>query len=945
MAHSKRLQDIWKNSPFAGQNAAYVESLYEQYLQDPGSVGENWKSLFQNLPQVNGVSKDFSHAAIRSQFREQALKPLARARSGEADLDLVRKQVRVLQLINAFRFHGHREAKLDPLGLKTADSIAELSLEYHQLSEADMNTVFETGSLVGPDRASLSEILAILRSTYCGSIGAEYMHILDTAEKRWIQDYIESAQGVPQFSTEEKKQLLYRLTAAEGLEHYLHIKYVGQKRFSLEGAESLIPMLHCLIQRGGELDMRETAIGMAHRGRLNVLVNVMGKIPAELFKEFEGRAERLNNGTGDVKYHMGFSSDLKTPGGPVHVALSFNPSHLEIVSPVVEGSVRARQDRRGDHDGSKVVPILIHGDAAFAGQGVVMETFNMSQSRGFSTKGTIHIIVNNQIGFTTDNQEDARSTLYCSDVAKMVNAPIFHVNGDDPEAVLFVTRLAMDYRMTYFKDVVIDLVCYRRHGHSEADEPMATQPLMYQHIRKLQTTRELYTSRLLRNEIVDQETIDHYQQFYREALEHGASVVEELIPAEQANYPYIADWSPYSEHDPLVEVDTAVSAELIQHLFAKLERLPEGFELHKAVHRIMENRRKMAEGEMPVDWGFAETMAYATLVNEGYPVRLSGQDSGRGTFFHRHAVLYNQKDGSSYVPLRNLSEDQANFLVINSLLSEEGVLAFEYGYATTDPKTLTIWEAQFGDFANGAQVVIDQFISAGEQKWNRLSGLTLLLPHGLEGQGPEHSSARLERFLQLCGQHNMQVCVPTTSAQIFHLLRRQMLRKCRLPLIVMSPKSLLRLPEAGCPMSALTEGKFHTLIDDREVQEPSQVSRLVMCSGKVYYDLNKKRLEDERKDVAIIRIEQLYPFPDGALTQALKGYPNVRTYVWCQEEPMNQGAWYSSQHHMRHVIGHEYHLEYAGRPFFASPAVGYPDLHRQQQAQVVEDALGEPVSS
>ena len=932
MRTAKTLLELWGSSPFTGSNSAYLESLYETYLNNPNQVGDDWRELFDNLPKVNGNEHDVSHARFKEMFRG-----FIAATPTETDQH---KQVKVLQLINAYRFRAHLHANLDPLGLKEPPKIPELTLEYYGLSESDLQTEFDTGSLVGPERATLGQILDIVSRTYCSSIGAEYMHISDTAEKRWLQDYLEGGQGALNPGKEEQLQLLHHLSAAEGMERYLHIKYVGQKRFSLEGAESLIPLLHTLINRSAENGVEEMAIGMAHRGRLNVLINVMGKTPDELFKEFEGRHSPAENGTGDVKYHMGFSSDLQTPHGPLHVSLAFNPSHLEIVSPVVEGSVRARQDRRRDKQGSKVVPVLIHGDAAFAGQGVVMETFNMSQSRGFSTKGTVHIVLNNQIGFTTSNQADARSTYYCTDVAKMVNAPIFHVNGDDPEAVVFVSRLAMDYRARFFKDVVIDMVCYRRHGHSEADEPMATQPEMYAHIRSMVTTRELYADKLIMSGITDAREVAAYQQRYREILEHDKPVVAALIPRNKAKYTYVADWAKFKNGVEQTEIDTSITQQELIDLTEKLYRLPENFKLHPAVKKILESRSQMASGKIPFDWGFAETMAYASIVTQGYPVRLSGQDCGRGTFFHRHAVLHDQATGKTYVPLRNISKDQANFLVINSLLSEEAVLAFEYGYATTDPKTLTIWEAQFGDFANNAQVVIDQFISAGEQKWNRLCGLVMLLPHGLEGQGPEHSSARLERYLQLCAQHNMQVCIPSNAAQIFHLLRRQIMRKSRRPLIVMSPKSLLRLPDAASPLSSITEEQFKLIINDKVVQDPKKVKRVILCSGKVYYDLNNRRVTDNREDVAIIRIEQLYPFPDDELKTALALYPNADTFLWCQEEPMNQGAWYSSQHHMRAAIGEKNHLEYAGRPLLAAPAVGHPLLHKEQLEQMLKDALG-----
>ncbi len=940
MQPAKTLLELWDSSPFTGSNSDYLEALYETYLSNPDQVGNDWRQLFDNLPKINGNDQEVSHAQLRDFFRGFDSRKIVKAEVQSTQPGHDSKQVKVLQLINAYRFRAHQIADLNPLELKEKPDIPELTLAHYDLSESDLQTEFDTGSLVGPERTTLSDILKILKGTYCSSVGAEYMHITDTSEKRWIQNYLEGEQGAFKLTDEEKLQLLHKLTAAEGMERYLHVKYVGQKRFSLEGAESLIPLLHALINRGAESGVEEMAIGMAHRGRLNVLINVMGKTPAELFKEFEGKHSQAENGTGDVKYHMGFSSDLKMAHGDIHVSLAFNPSHLEIVGPVVEGSVRARQDRRGDKDGNKVIPVLLHGDASFAGQGVIMETFNMSQSRGYSTKGTIHIVLNNQIGFTTSNQEDARSTLYCTDVAKMVNAPILHVNGDDPEAVAFVTRLAMDYRMRYSKDVVIDLVCYRRHGHSEADEPMATQPVMYNFIRGLPTTRDKYAKKLIDSGVTSQAEVASYQGKYRQALEQNKPVVEGLVKPENANYTYVADWSEYKNSDCQTEIDTSISQQALINLSEKLYQLPDNFKLHPAVKKNIQSRGHMASGEVPFDWGFAETMAYASIVTQGYPVRLSGQDCGRGTFFHRHAVLLDQNNGEPYVPLRNLSDDQANFLVINSLLSEEAVLAFEYGYATTDPKTLTIWEAQFGDFANGAQVVIDQFISAGEQKWNRLCGLVMLLPHGLEGQGPEHSSARLERYLQLCAQHNMHVCVPSNASQIFHLLRRQAMRKCRRPLIVMTPKSLLRHPEAASPLASITEDQFKLVINDKVVSDYSTVKRVIMCSGKVYYDLNKKRVDDGRDDVAIIRIEQLYPFPDEELRAALSCYINVEKFLWCQEEPMNQGAWYPSQHHMRATIGKDFYLEYAGRPMLAAPAVGHPVLHKQQLEQMLKDALG-----
>ncbi len=934
------LNALWRSSPLAAGNAAYLEDLYEQYLRDPGSVSAAWRQYFETLPRVNGQARDIPHAEIRDEFRRLAhqTRPAVTTVPDRAapSVESAQQQVKVLQLINAYRFRAHQIARLDPLGLREAPDIPELDLRHYGLSESDLDTVFETGSLVGPRQASLREILARLRATYTGSIGAEYMHITDTAEKRWLQSSFESVHGVPDYPPEVRRNLLGRLTAAEGLEHYLHTKYVGQKRFSLEGAESLIPMLDELVQRAGDLGTKEIIIGMAHRGRLNVLVNILGKSPADLFREFEGKAQY--SGTGDVKYHQGFSSDVGTAGGPVHVALAFNPSHLEIVGPVVQGSVRARQERRRDRLGNRVLPVVIHGDAAFAGQGVVMETFNMSQSRGYSTKGTVHIVLNNQIGFTTSHQQDARSTLYCSDIAKVVGAPIFHVNGDDPEAVLFVTQIAFDYRMTFHKDVVIDLYCYRRHGHSEADEPTVTQPLMYRRIRDLPTTRALYAQRLAQAQLAD--TAAALGREYQQQLESGACVAPRILPREQAGYAYGTDWSPYVEGRCEPNTDTRVTLDTVRGLTERMLHVPEGLELHPQVVKIYEARRKMAAGAMPLDWGFAENIAYASLLKDGYGVRVSGQDSGRGTFFHRHAVVVNQKDGAGYLPLRNLYENQPNFIVINSPLSEEAVLAFEYGYATADPRTLTIWEAQFGDFANNAQVVIDQFISSGEQKWNRLCGLTLFLPHGYEGQGPEHSSARLERYLQLCAQQNMFVCVPTTPAQLFHLLRRQMLWPCRKPLVVMMPKSLLRHRLSVSSLEDLTLGRFRPVLFETEKLDDTAVKDVVLCSGKVYYDLVERRQKLGRRDVAILRLEQLYPFPEEELRQELKRYPAARRFIWCQEETRNKGAWYQTQHRLRRTIPPGATLEYTGRPTSAAPAVGSYPLHISQLHDLLDQALG-----
>ncbi|MEG0862625.1 MAG: 2-oxoglutarate dehydrogenase E1 component, partial [Pseudomonas sp.] len=762
---------------------------------------------------------------------------------------------------------------------------------------------------------------------------------VDSEQRSWFQQRLESVRGRPAFSADVQSHLLERVTAAEGLEKYLGTKYPGTKRFGLEGGESLIPMLDELIQRSGSYGTKEVVIGMAHRGRLNVLVNTFGKNPRDLFDEFEGK-KKVELGSGDVKYHQGFSSNVMTAGGEVHLAMAFNPSHLEIVSPVVEGSVRARQDRRNDSVGDKVLPISIHGDAAFAGQGVVMETFQMSQTRGFKTGGTVHIVINNQVGFTISNPLDSRSTEYGTDVAKMIQAPILHVNGDDPEAVLFVTQLAVDYRMQFKRDVVIDLVCYRRRGHNEADEPNGTQPLMYQQIAKQRTTRELYAEALTKSGSLDAARVQAKVDEYRNALDNGLHVVKSLV--KEPNKELFVDWRPYLGHAWTARHDTRFDLKTLQELSAKLLELPEGFVVQRQVSKIYEDRQKMQAGGLPINWGYAETMAYATLAFEGHPIRMTGQDIGRGTFSHRHAVLHNQKDASTYIPLQNLYKGQPRFDLYDSFLSEEAVLAFEYGYSTTQPNALVIWEAQFGDFANGAQVVVDQFITSGEHKWGRLCGLTMLLPHGYEGQGPEHSSARLERYLQLCAEHNVQVCVPTTPAQIYHLLRRQVIRPLRKPLIVLTPKSLLRHKLAISTLEDLAEGSFQTVIPEIDTLDPKKVTRLVLCSGKVYYDLLEKRRAEGREDIAIVRIEQLYPFPEDDLVEILAPYTNLKDVVWCQEEPMNQGAWYSSQHHMRRILtrhNKELVLEYAGRDASAAPACGYASMHAEQQEKLLQDAF------
>ena len=924
----------WLDSSYlAGANQSYIEQLYEDFLTDPGSVEDSWRSIFQQLPTA-GVKPDQLHSKTRDYFRRLA-KDASRYSAAINDPDTDAKQVKVLQLINAFRFRGHQQADLDPLGLWTREEVPDLDPAYHNLTEADFQETFNVGSFaIGKETMQLGELYQALKQTYCGPIGAEYMHITNTEEKRWIQQRIESAVGRASFSSDEKKRFLKELTAAEGLERYLGAKFPGAKRFSLEGGDALVPMLKEMIRHAGKNGTREVVLGMAHRGRLNVLINVLGKKTEELFDEFAGK-HKEHLGTGDVKYHMGFSSDVETEGGMVHLALAFNPSHLEIVSPVVMGSVRARRDRLDEGRSNMVLPITIHGDAAIAGQGVVQETLNMSQARGYEVGGTVRIVINNQVGFTTSNPQDARSTEYCTDIAKMVQAPIFHVNADDPEAVAFVTRLALDFRNTFKRDVMIDLVCYRRHGHNEADEPSATQPLMYAKIKKHPTPRKLYADRLSETQVASLEDATEMINLYRDALDRGDCVVEEWRPMNMHSF----TWSPYLNHEWDEPYPSTVEMKRLQELARRISTIPEGIEVQSRVAKIYNDRKEMAEGNKAFDWGGAENLAYATLVDEGVPVRLSGEDSGRGTFFHRHAVVHNQKNGAVYVPLANIHNSQGEFRVWDSVLSEEAVLAFEYGYATAEPRVLTIWEAQFGDFANGAQVVIDQFISSGEQKWGRMCGLVMLLPHGYEGQGPEHSSARLERYLQLCAEQNMQVCVPSTPAQVYHMIRRQALRGMRRPLVVMSPKSLLRHPLAVSTLDELANGTFMPAIGEIDDLDPQGVKRVVLCSGKVYYDLLEQRRKNDQKDVAIVRIEQLYPFPHQSVQEALKPYAHVHDFVWCQEEPLNQGAWYCSQHHFREVIPFGSALRYAGRPASASPAVGYMSVHQKQQQDLVNDAL------
>jgi 2-oxoglutarate dehydrogenase E1 component len=936
------MEHFLRTSYYSGGNAAYIEDLYEVYLHDANAVPEKWRAVFDSLPRMeNGPVTDLSHETVRNHFEllgRRRARPMPAPGSGGVNIEHERKQVKVQSLIASYRNRGHQKANLDPLDIWQRAPAPDLDLQFHGFTESDLDTTFQASTLyIGKQEATLREIVTALEDTYCGSIGAEFMHVTSFEETQWLRQRFESVRGKPNFTDADRLHVLQRLTAAEGLEKHLDSKFPGTKRFGIEGGESLIPMLDGLIDRAGEYGAKEIVMGMAHRGRLNVLVNIMGKNPAELFDEFAGK--RLINTSGDVKYHQGFSSNRLTPGGEVHLALGFNPSHLEIAAPVVIGSARARQDRREDPEGNLVVPIIIHGDAAFAGQGVVMETFQLSQTRAYKTGGTLHVVLNNQVGFTTSRQEDARSTEYCTDVAKMVQAPIFHVNGDDPDAVMFVTMLAMDYRYQFKKDVVIDLVCYRRRGHNETDEPSATQPLMYSKIKSHKSTRTLYAQKLIAQGVVSHDEASDMVARYRESLDRGEYVVNKLVS--EPDKKLFVDWSPYLGHDWDFPATTSLDLQKLQEIAYKTVKIPEGVVLQRQVDKIYDDRRKMAGGALPINWGMAEMLGYATLLEEGYPIRMTGQDCGRGTFSHRHAVIHNQKDGGAYIPLQNLYEGQPDFDLYDSLLSEEAVLAFEYGYATTAPSGLVIWEAQFGDFANGAQVVIDQFITSGEHKWGRLCGLTMLLPHGYEGQGPEHSSARLERFMQLCAEHNIQVCIPTTPAQIFHLLRRQAIRPMRRPLVVMSPKWILRHKLATSSLEELAKGHFQTVIDDGLV-EPKKAKRLILCTGKVYYHLLEERMAREIDDIAIIRIEQLYPFDKAGLLEAIKPYTKLKDVVWCQEEPMNQGVWFSSQHRLVQVLREhnaKLSLSYVGRESSAAPAAGYMSVHLEEQNKFINEAF------
>ena len=929
------MKELWGSSHISAGHAAYLEGLYETFLNNPEELSKEWLDFFTNLPKLPNSNGEISHQKIINEFRNFS------RNSDVLKKSVDERQGKVIRLIQSYRNRGHLKARLDPLGMMERRLVEDLNIEFHGLSHEDLNEEFYTDTFnTGAEKLPLRDIIQKLEDIYCGVIGIECNHIMDSSERRWFQNKFESKLNGYSFNEQEKLNIYERLNSAEGLAKYLSAKYPGMKRFGIDGAESLVPLVETVIQDCGSLGASQICFGMAHRGRLNLLVNVLGKLPSDLFSAFSEDFELEGASTGDVKYHLGFSSNFDTPGGEVHVSLFNNPSHLEIVDPVVIGSVRARQDRINDKDRSKVIPVLLHGDAAFSGQGVVMESLQMSQTRGFNVGGTIHIIVNNQIGFTTSNVNDSRSTDYSSDVAKIIQAPVIHVNGDDPEMVVNAAKIACKYRNKFKKDIVIDLFCYRRRGHNEADDPSATQPLMYEKISNHPSVLNQYENNLMKEGILDAEQSKKIKSNYRKSLEGGESVAKNL--AKKPNDSLWFDWEPYLDVKWWPKVDTKYSKKELKKLGKEIISVPKEFNMGSQASKIFADRHEMNQGNIPINWGYAEVMAYATLLKDGYPIRLTGQDVRRGTFSHRHACIFDSKTGMGHISLSELAEkNKTSFDIYDSLLSEEAVLGFEYGYSATWPSGLTIWEAQFGDFANGAQVVIDQFIVSAQHKWERLSGLIMLLPHGYEGQGPEHSSARIERFLQLCASENIQVCVPSSPKQIFHLLRRQAIRKMRTPLIVISPKSLLRNPNAVSTLDDLSDGSFECVIDD-ELDNKNDVKKIIMCSGKVFYELIEKRNKEKRHDIAIIRIEQLYPFPYDDLEEILLRYQNVHEYIWCQEEPLNQGAWFSHRHRIQRVLdrlGNNNEVKLVSRPPAAAPAVGLMKLHLKQQETLINEAI------
>jgi 2-oxoglutarate dehydrogenase E1 component len=925
-------------------NIGYIDELFERFLADPNSVDPSWRYFFEGMEL--GAEEVEPSAAPNGHAAPQAVQT-ATAAAAAAGMDL-NAEAKVADLINAYREMGRVLANINPL-VPAPASHPLLDLSRFELTSADLNKTFNAGKLIGMGPAKLSEIIARLRETYCGDIGVEFTHIQNLEERRWLEQRMEASRNRANLDAETRKFILKRVSESESFERFLHTRYVAQKRFSVEGGEAVIPALDCMVEVGAELGAKEFVIGMAHRGRLNVLVNLYGKKPEYIFTEFEGAYKAdTSMGEGDVKYHMGYSSDLTTrQGKSVHLSLGYNPSHLEFINPVIEGMARAKQAFREDKDRSQVIPVQIHGDAAFAGQGVCYETLNLSQLVGYTTGGTLHIVINNQVGFTT-SPKDSRSTTYCTDVAKMLETPIFHVNGDDPEAVWYVSRLCAEYRQKFKKDVFIDLICYRKHGHNEGDEPSFTQPLLYKQIKAHPSPREVYAKKLVGEGVVTeaqaQGIVDELMAKFTEAQQRTKA---------EAPKPFVSTldgrWKGLkkgTEEDNWKPVKTAVAEKTLKDIASKINRMPAGFHVHPKLGRFFEARLKAVEDGKGIDWGNGEALAYASLVSEGTSIRITGQDAERGTFTHRHSILNDYETGETFSPLNQVASGKARYEVYNSNLSETAVMGFEYGYSTSDPTSLVIWEAQFGDFANGAQVIIDQFLTTSESKWQRMSGLVLLLPHGFEGQGPEHSSARLERFLQLCGRNNMIVANMTTPAQIFHALRRQVKRDFRKPMVVMSPKSLLRHPMAVSELKDFTDQGFQEVLDDTEIRKDSDVKRVLLCSGKVYYDLAAERTAQKRTDVAIVRVEQLYPFPAERLAAILGRFKNAKDVVWVQEEPRNMGAWsyifntwmggYSL---FEEKVGRP--IRYVGREIGASPAVGSAKIHEKEQRALIEAAFGE----
>jgi 2-oxoglutarate dehydrogenase E1 component len=891
-------------------NTGAIEAAYDHWRQDPASVDESWRLFFEGFD-------------------------LGVRRVAGPSVEATARQTGIIRLIDAYRDLGHFLARLDPLG-EAKTSHPQLDLAEFGLDEGDLNRVFDTSHFLGLERATLRELIDALRETYCQTIGVEYMHIQDTRIRRWLQERMEARRNQPNLPRRQKLRALMEINFAELFENFLHSRFVGQKRFSLEGSETLIPLLDAIVERAADGGVREIVMGMAHRGRLNVLANIIGKPYQEIFFEFDDNfLPNSVDGDGDVKYHLGFSADrVSARGNRIHLSLTPNPSHLEAVNPVVEGRTRAKQFDFRDEDRSRGMPLLIHGDAAFAGQGLMAETLNLSQLTGYQTGGTLHVIINNQIGFTTA-PSDARSTVYCTDVAKMIEVPIFHVNGEDPEAVVYLAELAVDFRREFSKDVVIDMYCYRRHGHNEADEPAFTQPLMYAKIKDRPAIGEIYTEQLIMTGDLTTDEAEALSSEFQAKLASALEEVKSRPPQALGMRGYQGRWEGFDPHYNWKSVDTGVSRETLTHIAEGLCRTPDNFTAHPKIKKLLEVRsRDVSEGKS-VDWAFAEALAFGSLLLEQVPIRLSGQDSRRGTFSQRHAVLFDAVTGDPFIPLNHLAPDQAPLRVYDSLLSEAAVLGFEFGYSWDSPDKLVLWEAQFGDFANGAQVIIDQFIVCSTSKWQRDNGLVLLLPHGYEGQGPEHSSARLERYLQACAEDNIQVVNPTTPAQYFHLLRRQMRRDFRKPLFVMTPKSLLRHKRAFSLVEELVLGGFNEVLDDARA-DPSRVRRVLLCSGKVYYDLLERSTDLETGELAILRLEQFYPFPHQQLERALARYRKAREWVWVQEESMNMGGWTFVEPRLR-AMGHE--VKYVGRDASASPATGSRQIHLREQKELVEAAV------